>query len=47
MKNIDANGHVSGRSQYVDDIPVIKGTLYGAVFAAFNSAVPEAGAHAA
>ena len=33
MKNIDAKGHVTGHSQYVDDIPIIKGTLFAAVFA--------------
>ncbi|MGB0523922.1 MAG: molybdopterin cofactor-binding domain-containing protein, partial [Flammeovirgaceae bacterium] len=34
MKNIDSNGHVTGRSIYVDDIPTLKGTLYGAVVGA-------------
>lgn len=29
MKNIDAKGHVTGKSIYVDDIPTIQGTLYG------------------
>lgn len=33
MKNIDSISHVTGRSLYVDDIPVRAGTLYGAVFA--------------
>jgi len=33
MKNIDSISHVTGRSLYVDDIPVRTGTLYGAVFA--------------
>ena len=28
IKNIDARGHVSGRSLYVDDIPVMEGTLF-------------------
>ena len=32
MKNIDSNGHVTGKSIYVDDIPTINGTLYGVVF---------------
>lgn len=32
MKNIDSKGHVTGRSIYVDDIPVVQGTLYGVVF---------------
>ncbi len=32
MKNIDSKGHVRGESIYLDDIPVITGTLYGVVF---------------
>ena len=32
MKNIDAKGHVTGKSIYVDDIPTINGTLYGVIF---------------
>ncbi len=32
MKNIDSNGHVQGKSTFVDDIPTISGTLYGAIF---------------
>lgn len=32
MNNIDANGHVRGESIYLDDIPVINGTLYSVVF---------------
>jgi len=32
MKNIDSKGHVTGKSIYLDDIPEIKGTLYGVVF---------------
>lgn len=32
MKNIDSNGHVRGTSVYLDDIPVIQGTLFGLVF---------------
>ncbi len=31
-KNIDAANHVTGRSLFVDDIPVRKGTLYAKVF---------------
>ncbi|MBU8893534.1 MAG: molybdopterin-dependent oxidoreductase [Bacteroidales bacterium] len=33
MKNIDSKNHVTGKSVYVDDIPVQTGTLFGAVFA--------------
>lgn len=33
MKNIDSNNHVTGRSLYVDDVPVLSGTLYAAIFA--------------
>ncbi len=32
MKNLDSNNHVSGKSVFVDDIPVIQGTLYGVVY---------------
>ena len=32
MKNIDSIGHVTGRSIYLDDIPIIQGTLHAAVF---------------
>ncbi len=32
MKHIDAISHVTGRSVFVDDIPVRTGTLYGSVF---------------
>jgi len=32
MKNIDSNGHVTGRSIYVDDIPEVNGTLHGLIF---------------
>ena len=32
MKNIDSKTHVRGESIYVDDIPLIEGTLYGLVF---------------
>ena len=33
MKNIDSNTHTRGESIYLDDIPVVQGTLYGAAFA--------------
>lgn len=32
MKNIDSKTHVRGESIYLDDIPVIQGTLYAACF---------------
>lgn len=32
MKNVDSISHVKGKSVYLDDIPVQKGTLYGAIF---------------
>lgn len=32
MKNIDAYTHVRGESLYLDDIPLIQGTLFGAAF---------------
>ncbi len=32
MKNIDSYTHVRGESVYLDDMPVINGTLYAAVF---------------
>jgi xanthine dehydrogenase large subunit len=32
MKNIDSKNHVTGKSVYVDDIPVQIGTLFGAVY---------------
>jgi len=32
MKNIDSKNHVTGKSVYIDDIPIQIGTLYGAVF---------------
>jgi xanthine dehydrogenase large subunit len=32
MNSIDAIGHVTGKSVYLDDIPVRKGTLYAAVY---------------
>ena len=32
MKNIDSISHVKGESVYLDDIPLINGTLFGAAF---------------
>ncbi len=32
MKNIDSYGHVTGKSTFVDDIPVNEGTLYGCIY---------------
>src|SRR6185503_10252620 len=32
MKNIDSYTHVRGESIYIDDIPVLEGTLYAAAF---------------
>jgi len=32
MNNIDSVGHVTGKSVYLDDLPVLRGTLYAAVF---------------
>ncbi|MGB2752669.1 MAG: molybdopterin cofactor-binding domain-containing protein [Pyrinomonadaceae bacterium] len=32
MKNIDSKSHVRGESVYLDDIPVVQGTLYACVF---------------
>jgi len=32
MINIDAKGHVTGKSIYMDDIPELKGTLHGVIF---------------
>ncbi|MVM34473.1 molybdopterin-dependent oxidoreductase [Spirosoma sp. HMF4905] len=32
MKNIDSRTHVRGESVYLDDIPTIRGTLFGAAF---------------
>jgi len=32
MKNIDSTGHTRGESIYLDDIPLVQGTLFGAVF---------------
>jgi len=32
MKNIDSTGHTRGESIYLDDIPLLRGTLFGAVY---------------
>src|ERR1051325_3030703 len=32
MKNLDSKSHVRGESVYLDDIPVVHGTLYACVF---------------
>lgn len=32
MHNIDSIGHVKGESVYIDDLPVLEGTLYGLVY---------------
>src|SRR6188768_1281408 len=32
MKNIDSTSHVRGESIYVDDIPLVRGTLFACVF---------------
>src|SRR5688572_11376037 len=32
MKNIDSNSHVRGESVYLDDIPLVQGTLFACVF---------------
>ena len=32
MKNIDSYTHVRGESIYLDDIPLLSGTLFGAVY---------------
>jgi xanthine dehydrogenase large subunit len=32
MNNIDSIGHVTGKSVYLDDIPVQNGTCHAAVF---------------
>ena len=32
MKNIDSRSHVRGESVYLDDIPLIQGTLFACVF---------------
>jgi Xanthine dehydrogenase, molybdopterin-binding subunit B len=32
VKNLDSKSHVRGESIYVDDIPLIQGTLFACVF---------------
>ena len=32
MKNVDSKSHVRGESVYLDDIPLIQGTLYACVY---------------
>ena len=32
MKNIDSHSHVRGESIYLDDIPLVQGTLFACVF---------------
>src|SRR6188472_4151331 len=32
MKNIDSKTHTRGESVYLDDIPLLQGTLFGAAF---------------
>jgi xanthine dehydrogenase large subunit len=32
MKNIDSHTHVNGQSVYLDDIPLVSGTLFGAAY---------------
>src|SRR6476620_4751010 len=32
MKNLDSKSHVRGESVYLDDIPVVEGTLYACVY---------------
>src|SRR5688500_5907364 len=32
MKNIDSHSHVRGESVYLDDIPLVQGTLYAGIF---------------
>ncbi|HUW92089.1 MAG TPA: molybdopterin cofactor-binding domain-containing protein [Bacteroidales bacterium] len=39
MNNIDSVSHTTGKSVYLDDIPVLKNTLYGVVF---DSPLPHA-----
>lgn len=34
MKNIDIEAHVTGRSLYLDDLPMLHGTLFGEIFSA-------------
>lgn len=37
MKNVDSKSHVRGESVYLDDVPVVQGTLYGCVFDSPNA----------
>ena len=37
MNNPDLIGHTTGRSHYLDDIPVLKNTLYGVIFGSPSS----------
>lgn len=32
MKNIDSKNHLRGESIYLDDIPILAGTLFGVAF---------------
>ena len=32
MKNVDSKSHVRGESIYLDDIPLVQGTLFARVF---------------
>ena len=32
MKNVDSKSHVRGESIYLDDVPLIQGTLFACVF---------------
>lgn len=32
MNNLEASGHASGRSRYLDDIPLLKNTVYGVIY---------------
>ncbi|MEO8647621.1 MAG: xanthine dehydrogenase, partial [Acidobacteriota bacterium] len=32
MKNLDSRSHVRGESVYLDDIPIVRGTLFACVF---------------
>ena len=32
MRNIDSISHVTGKSVYVDDVPILNETLYAVVF---------------
>lgn len=37
MNNLESPNHATGRSRYLDDIPVIKGTLHGVIFSSPSS----------